>query len=247
MVTTPLHSSPKSSLKSSTTSLRSVHTQSGRMGPSEPKHRTTKSWSIWGGNDEEEPELSNKNKGKETAQDNSQENDNVSNEGTRLHDNQQTTILKETTRIEKGEKDKKDRNAAIVEKNTRSRAWPFFWGRNKKDPEPTHNIPTDADNNTLSRLANSLNPAPLTNTYIPYKPDAILIRDKGVKTAKKLTDDIGNQFPNIVVPISIFYRNKPYGIQSHPQFGSGRLNTGIEDLHQGYERGKNRCSTHKIS
>lgn len=69
-----------------------------------------------GGNDEEEPELSNKNKGKETAQDNSQENDNVSNEGTRLHDNQQTTILKETTRIEKGEKDKKDRNAAIVEK-----------------------------------------------------------------------------------------------------------------------------------
>ena len=200
MVTTPLHSSPKSSLKSSTTSLRSVHTQSGRMGPSEPKHRTTKSWSIWGGNDEEEPELSNKNKGKETAQDNSQENDNVSNEGTRLHDNQQTTILKETTRIEKGEKDKKDRNAAIVEKNTRPRAWPFFWGRNKKDPEPTHNIPTDADNNTLSRLANSLNPAPLTNTYIPYKPDAILIRDKGVKTAKKLTDDIGNQFPNIVVP-----------------------------------------------
>ena len=65
-----------------------------------------------------------------------------------------------------------------------------------------------------------------------------MIRDKGVKTAKKLTDDIGNQFPNIVVPSFDIYRNEPYGIQSHPQFGSGRLNTGIEDLHQGYERGE---------
>ncbi|EJS42463.1 YML020W [Saccharomyces arboricola H-6] len=201
MVTTPLQPSPRSSLKSSTTSLRSIGTQSDRMGPSELKHKPTKTWSIWGSNDQEGPgSSSNKKDRKEQHNDDIQETAFVVNESNNLHDNQQTKILKETSKIEKGENAKNSDIGTKAENTARTRMWPFFWGRSKKDPEPTHNIPANADNNTLSSLANSLNPAPLTNTYIPYKPDAILIKDKNVTTTKKLTDDVGNQFPNIVVP-----------------------------------------------
>ena len=155
---------------------------------------------MWGNNDDEEVESSNRNNAKENGKFNGQEGATVPNKGTSFQDNQQTTILEETSKIEKGENNKGDKNAAEAEVTTRSRTWPFFWGSSKKDREPTHNIPTGTDDNALSHLASSLNPAPLTNTYIPYKPDAILIRDKNVKTTKKLTDDIGDQFPNIVVP-----------------------------------------------
>ncbi|CAI4047824.1 uncharacterized protein SKDI_13G1160 [Saccharomyces kudriavzevii IFO 1802] len=200
MATTPLQSSPRSSLKSSTTSLQSVRTHSDRMGPNEPNHKATKSWSIWGNNDEGEQEPSDKNSANEARKNGHQEPANFVNRDSGMLDNQQATILKETSKVEKDETNKSSGNPTKAEDTARARTWPFFWGRNKKDPEPGHNVPTDMNDNNLSRLANSLNPAPLTNTYIPYKPDAILIKDKNIKNTKTLTDDIGNQFPNIVVP-----------------------------------------------
>ena len=205
MVTTPYTSSPRSSLKSSTTSLRSIRTQSDRLGPNELEHKPTKSWSLWGNSEEGGPGPSKETQGEGTRDSGCQVAASVVKKGNSLHGNQHSTIIKETGKVEEGENNKNNNEVtnetnAKARTTAKTRTWPFFWGQSKKDPEPTHNIPTDGDASTLSRLANSLNPAPLTNTYIPFKPDAILIKEENVKTTKKLTDDIGNQFPNIVVP-----------------------------------------------